>query len=64
MKDYEGYLNKQAEILQEFDDFCEQFEQRAAENFKNPRKEDERFEILKEIVQPERDIENGDSTDS
>jgi len=52
MKDYDNYLNKQAEVLNEFDDFCEQFEQRAAENFKNPKKEDVRFELLKEIVEP------------
>ena len=52
MKDYDSYLNKQAEVLNEFDDFCEQFEQRAAENFKNPKKEDERFELLKEIAEP------------
>jgi len=52
MKDYDNYLNKQAEVLTEFDDFCEQFEQRAAENFKNPKKEDVRFELLKEIVEP------------
>jgi len=56
MKDYEGYLNKQAEILQEFDDFCSQFEQRAAENFKNPKKEDERFELLKELAQLDKEI--------
>lgn len=52
MKDYDNYLNKQAEVLNEFDDFCEQFEQRAAENFKNPKKEDARFELLKEIAEP------------
>ena len=52
MKDYDRYLNKQAEVLNEFDDFCEQFEQRAAENFKNPKKEDARFELLKEITEP------------
>jgi hypothetical protein len=52
MKDYDNYLNKQAEVLTEFDDFCEQFEQRAAENFKNPKKEDARFELLKEITEP------------
>ena len=52
MKDYDNYPNKQAEVLNEFDDFCEQFEQRAAENFKNPKKEDARFELLKEIVEP------------
>lgn len=52
MKDYDNYLNKQAEVLNEFDDFCEQFEQRVAENFKNPKKEDARFELLKEIVEP------------
>ena len=52
MKDYDNYLNKQAEVLTEFDDFCEQFEKRAAENFKNPKKEDARFELLKEIVEP------------
>ena len=51
MKDYDGYLNKQAEVLNEFDDFCEQFEKRAAENFKNPGKDDERFELLKEIAE-------------
>lgn len=50
MKDYDGYLNKQAEVLNEFDDFCEQFEKRAAESFKNPTKQDERFELLKEIT--------------
>jgi len=32
MKDYDGFLNKQAEVLNEFDDFCEQFEKRAAEH--------------------------------
>lgn len=52
MKDYDRFINKQAEVLNEFDDFCEQFEQRAAENFKNPKKEDARFELLKEIVEP------------
>ena len=51
MKDYDGYLNTQAEVLNEFDDFCEQFEKRAAENFKNPGKDDERFELLKEIAE-------------
>jgi len=50
MKDYDGYLNKQAEVLTEFDDFCEQFEKRAAENFKNADRSDERFELLKEIA--------------
>ena len=55
MKDYDGYLNKQAEVLTEFDDFCEQFEKRAAENFKNPGKDDERFELLKEITEQESD---------
>ena len=53
MKDYDNYLNRQAEVLNEFDDFCEQFEQRAAENFKNPRKDDERFELLKELTEPD-----------
>lgn len=53
MKDYDNYLNKQAEVLNEFDDFCEQFEQRAAENFKTPRKDDERFELLKELTEPD-----------
>jgi|TARA_Y100000004_G_C8581141_1_gene272431 hypothetical protein len=52
MKDYDGYLNKQAEVLNEFDDFCEQFEKRAAEQFKNPTKQDERFELLREIAEP------------
>ena len=46
MKDYDGYLNRQAEVLNEFDDFCEQFEKRAAENFKNADKSDERFKLL------------------
>jgi hypothetical protein len=55
MKDYDGYLNKQAEVLNEFDDFCEQFEKRASENFKNPGKDDERFELLKEITEQESD---------
>lgn len=55
MKDYDGYLNKQAEVLNEFDDFCEQFEKRAAENFKNPGKDDERFELLKELTEQESD---------
>lgn len=55
MKDYDNYLNKQAEVLNEFDDFCEQFEQRAAENFKTPRKDDERFELLKELTERESD---------
>lgn len=59
MKDYEGYLNKQAEVLNEFDDFCEQFEKRAAENFKNPNKQDERFELLREISDPR--TSNGES---
>ena len=40
MKDYDGYLNRQAEVLNEFDDFCEQFEKRAAEQFKNADKSD------------------------
>ena len=52
MNDYDGYLNKQAEVLNEFDDFCEQFEKRAAEQFKNPTKQDERFELLREIAEP------------
>jgi hypothetical protein len=54
MKDYDRFINKQAEVLNEFDDFCEQFEKRAAENFKNPNKQDERFELLKEISEPGR----------
>ncbi|AGH26755.1 hypothetical protein SXBG_00018 [Synechococcus phage S-CAM1] len=52
MKDYDGYLNKQAEVLNEFDDFCEQFEKRASENFKNADKSDERFKLLQEISEP------------
>lgn len=52
MKDYDEFLNKQAEVLNEFDDFCEQFEKRAAEQFKNPTKQDERFELLREIAEP------------
>ena len=60
MKDYDGYLNKQAEILNEFDDFCEQFEKRAAENFKNADKSDERFQLLKEIAnEPRGDLGDG-----
>ena len=55
MKDYDGYLNKQAEVLNEFDDFCEQFEKRAAENFKNADKSDERFQLLKEIANEPRE---------
>jgi hypothetical protein len=54
MKDYDRFINKQAEVLNEFDDFCEQFEKRAAENFKNPNKQDERFELLREISEPGR----------
>jgi hypothetical protein len=54
MKDYDSFINKQAEVLNEFDDFCEQFEKRASENFKNPNKQDERFELLKEISEPGR----------
>ena len=50
MKDYNHYLNRQAEVLQEFDQFCDQFEQRAGEQFKNPTKQDERFELLREIT--------------
>ena len=50
MKDYDHYLNRQAEVLQEFDQFCDQFEQRAGESFKNPSKQDERFELLREIT--------------
>tara|TARA_B100002019_G_scaffold170613_1_gene147506 strand:+ start:172 stop:381 length:210 start_codon:yes stop_codon:yes gene_type:complete len=50
MKDYDGYLNRQAEVLNEFDDFCEQFEKRAAEQFKNADKSDERFKLLREIA--------------
>lgn len=50
MKDYDHYLNRQAEVLQEFDQFCDQFEQRAGEQFKNPTKQDERFELLREIT--------------
>ncbi len=50
MKDYNHYLNRQAEVLQEFDQFCDQFEQRAGEQFKNPSKQDERFELLREIT--------------
>lgn len=52
MKDYDSYLNKQAEVLNEFDDFCEQFEKRAAEQFKNADKSDERFKLLREINEP------------
>jgi len=37
--------------LQEFDNFCDQFEKRAAEKFKNKEKEDDRFDMLKEIVE-------------
>lgn len=55
MKDYDGYLNKQAEVLTEFDDFCEQFEKRAAENFKNADKSDERFQLLKELTEEQPD---------
>ena len=50
MKDYDHYLNRQAQVLQEFDDFCDQFEQRAGEQFRNPSKQDERFELLREIT--------------
>ena len=50
MKDYDSYLNRQAEVLNEFDDFCEQFEKRAAEQFKNADKSDERFKLLREIA--------------
>ena len=50
MKDYDHYLNRQAQVLQEFDQFCDQFEQRAGEQFKNPTKQDERFELLREIT--------------
>lgn len=55
MKDYDGYLNRQAEVLTEFDDFCEQFEKRAAENFKNADKSDERFQLLKELTEEQPD---------
>jgi len=55
MKDYDNYLNKQAQVLQEFDSFCDQFEQRAGESFKNPSKQDERFELLREITDYEQD---------
>ena len=54
MKDYDGYLNRQAEVLNEFDDFCEQFEKRAAEQFKNADKQDERFKLLREITNESR----------
>ena len=68
MKDYDSYLNKQAEVLTEFDDFCEQFEKRASENFKNADKSDERFKLLQEIAEPGtgvRDSISGDpSTES
>ena len=50
MKDYDHYLNRQAEVLQEFDSFSDQFEERAGEQFKNPNKQDERFELLREIT--------------
>ena len=50
MKDYDHYLNRQAEVLQEFDSFCDQFEERAGVQFKNPNKQDERFELLREIT--------------
>ena len=50
MKDYDHYLNRQAQVLQEFDQFCDQFEQRAGESFKTPSKQDERFELLREIT--------------
>ena len=46
MKDYDEYLNRQASILNEFDDFCDQFERRAAESFINPKESDDRFKIL------------------
>lgn len=64
MKDYDSFINKQAEVLNEFDDFCEQFEKRAAENFKNPQQEDERFELLKEISEPGRSAIDGIQGDS
>ncbi len=53
MKDYNHYLNRQAEVLNEFDDFCDQFEQRAAQSFNTPQKDDERFELLREIADPD-----------
>ena len=58
MKDYDHYLNRQAQVLQEFDNFCDQFEQRAGEQFKNPSRQDERFELLREIT----DYEQRDGT--
>ena len=53
MKDYDHYLNRQAEVLQEFDNFCDQFESRAGESFQNPSRQDERFELLREITDHE-----------
>lgn len=46
MKDYNNYLNKQAQVLNEFDDFCEQFEKRASESFAVPEKDDNKFELF------------------
>ena len=63
MKDYNHYLNKQAEVLNEFDDFCDQFEQRATEQFKNPNKQDERFELLRELTEHEHRNGAGDASE-
>ena len=63
MKDYNHYLNKQAEVLTEFDDFCDQFEQRATEQFKNPNKQDERFELLRELTEHEHRNGAGDASE-
>jgi F0F1-type ATP synthase gamma subunit len=46
MKDYNNYLNKQAQILNEFDDFCEQFEKRASESFAVPKNDDNKIELF------------------
>lgn len=46
-KDAAQYLNRRGQILQEFDNFCEQFERRAAESFANPEvNNDDKFKIF------------------
>lgn len=50
MKNYDHYINRQVEILSEFDDFADQFERRAAESFAKPKPDDKKFDLLQETV--------------
>ncbi len=63
MKDYDNYINRQAEILQEFDNFADQFEARAAESFKNPQDNDKKYDLLKESI-PAGNLDRGVTRDN